>query len=137
EMRSGTNIELSITQGIIESNCFVAFVTKEYVQRPWCVFEMNCAIEHKKLILCVVLEELPPVMTLVPPLNELLLKYLYIDMSDSKIFSDYEKLSQKCHDIVISSLRLIAEHNLTQLNQSHLNPSNLPDNLSVCMETIN
>jgi hypothetical protein len=53
------DLEPSMIDGITNSDVFVACVNRKYQSSPYCMFELEKAIEMKKPIVCVVLEELP------------------------------------------------------------------------------
>eukprot|EP01040_Poterioochromonas_malhamensis_P016013 gene16013-18064_t len=127
QMPPGSNIEEKIMEGVRGSNCFVVFITRDYIQRflcrddsDWCVYEMNLAVRHKLIIIPVLFDNsIHPNETLPSPFDAFLRDFIAIDLRQPVTMLDDDLLSQeKCNEIINSAFTMLADKTIKMMREN-------------------
>lgn len=127
QMPPGSNIAEKIMEGVRDSNCFVVFITRDYIQRflrrddsDWCVYEMNLAVRHKLIVIPVLFDNsINPSETLPSPFDAFLRDFIAIDLRQPVTMLDDDLLSQeKCNEIINSAFTMLADKTIKMMREN-------------------
>ncbi len=127
QMPPGSEIAEKIMEGVRDSNCFVVFITRDYIQRflrrddsDWCVYEMNLAVRHKLIIIPVLFDNsINPNETLPSPFDAFLRDFIAIDLRQPVAMLDDDLLSQeKCNEILNSAFTMLADKTIKMMREN-------------------